>query len=74
MLRFYLEVREARMRWFGHVRRRDSGYSGQRVLKIELAGRRKRRRQQRRFMDAVKEDMQRAGVVVKDARHCVRWT
>lgn len=28
-------VREERLRWFGHVQRRDSGYTGQRMLKIE---------------------------------------
>lgn len=28
------------VRWFGHVQRRDGGDSGQRVLKMELPGRR----------------------------------
>lgn len=44
------------MRWFGHVCRRDSGYTAQRMLNTELPGRRKRRRSQRR-MDVVEEDL-----------------
>lgn len=43
---------------FGGGQRRDSGYAVRRMMKMELlSGRRKR--PQRRLMDAVKEDMQR---------------
>lgn len=38
--------------------RRDSGYIGQRMLSMEVPGRRKRG-PQRKFMPAVKEDVQR---------------
>lgn len=44
------QVREAKLRWFGYVQR-DSGYTGQRMLKVELPGRRRGgRSQQRRSM------------------------
>ena len=33
------KVRERRLRWFGHVQRRDSGYVGRRMLEMELSGR-----------------------------------
>ena len=46
------------MRWFGHVQRKDSGDIGRRMLEIELPGRKPRGRPKRRFMDAVREDMQ----------------
>lgn len=38
------------------VRRRDSGYNGQRMCNRELPGRRKRGGIQRRFMDVVKDE------------------
>lgn len=44
----------ARLRWFEHVQGRDSGYTGQRLLKMELPGRMKRGRTQRRSV-VVKE-------------------
>ena len=42
---------------FGHVRRKDVGYIGRRMLRIELPGKRKRGRPNRRFMDAVRKNM-----------------
>ncbi|KAK3542569.1 hypothetical protein QTP86_030397, partial [Hemibagrus guttatus] len=33
------KVREARLRWFGHVQRRESEYIGRRMLDMELPGR-----------------------------------
>ncbi|MCJ8740952.1 hypothetical protein PDJAM_G00064870 [Pangasius djambal] len=42
------EVREARLRWFGHVQRRESEYIGRRMLDMELPGRRRRGRPKRR--------------------------
>ncbi|KAI5085738.1 hypothetical protein C0J45_24215, partial [Silurus meridionalis] len=59
-------VREARLRWFGHVQRRDINYIGRRMLRMELPGRRKRGRPKRRFMDVVREDMQVVGVKEAD--------
>lgn len=52
---------------------RDSGYIGQKMLNTELPGRRKRERgsPRRKFMDVVKEDIQR--VCVTDARDRPRW-
>lgn len=38
------------------------------MLKMEQPGRRNRQRAQRRFMDVVKEDVQRVGVTVEGAR------
>ena len=49
-------MRVARLRWFGHVLRKDAGYIGRRMLPIELPGQRSRGRPKRSFMDAVRED------------------
>ncbi|KAI5107764.1 hypothetical protein C0J45_1358, partial [Silurus meridionalis] len=60
------KVREVRLRWFGHVQRRDMIYIGRRMLRMEPPGRRKRGRPRRRFMDVVREDMQVVGVKEAD--------
>ncbi|KAI5086740.1 hypothetical protein C0J45_2291, partial [Silurus meridionalis] len=67
------KVREARLRWFGHVQRRDMNYIGRRMLKMEPPGRRKRGRPKRRFMDVVREDMQVVGVKEADVEDRVVW-
>ncbi|KAF7655893.1 hypothetical protein LDENG_00048720, partial [Lucifuga dentata] len=67
------KVREARLRWFGHVQRRDSEHIGRRMLRLELPGRRPRGRPKRRFMDVVKEDMKLVGVREEEAEDRVRW-
>ena len=36
MGRFGKKTREARLRWYGHVRRKDDGYVGSRMLMMEL--------------------------------------
>ncbi|KAF7651093.1 hypothetical protein LDENG_00116160 [Lucifuga dentata] len=66
------KVREARLRWFGHVQR-DSEHIGRRMLRLELPGRRPRGRPKRRFMDVVKEDMKLVGVREEEAEDRVRW-
>ncbi|XP_051788831.1 uncharacterized protein LOC127529414 [Erpetoichthys calabaricus] len=67
------KVREARLCWFGHVQRRDAGYIGRRMLRIELPGKRKRGRPKQRFMDVVREDMQVMGVTEQDAEDRKIW-
>ncbi|KAK3520398.1 hypothetical protein QTP70_024152, partial [Hemibagrus guttatus] len=59
------KVREARLRWFGHVQRRESEYIGRRMLDMELPGRRQRGRPM--YMDGINEDMQLVGASVEDA-------
>ena len=42
--RFGEKTREARLRWYGHVRRKDDGYVWRRRLRMELPGNGKRGR------------------------------
>ena len=51
-------MREGRLRWYGHVMRRDQEYVGRKMLEMELPGKRKRERPKRRFLDIVKEDIE----------------
>ncbi|XP_051787950.1 uncharacterized protein LOC127529167 [Erpetoichthys calabaricus] len=67
------KVREARLRWFGHVQRRDEGYTERRVLRIEQPGWRKRGGPKRRFMDVAREDMQVMGVTEQDDEDRKIW-
>ncbi|KAK3525918.1 hypothetical protein QTP70_010973 [Hemibagrus guttatus] len=67
------KVRETRLRWFGHVQRRESEYIGRRMLDMELPGRRQRGRPKRRYMDGIKEDMKLVGASVEDAEDRDRW-
>ena len=55
--RFGEKTREATPRWYGHVLRRDDGYIGRRIMRIELPGKKKQGRHKMRFMDAVREYM-----------------
>ena len=71
--RFGEKTREARLRWYGHVLRKDDGYIGRRMLKMELPGKRKRGRPKRRFMDVVKEDMAEVKVKEEDADDRSNW-
>ena len=67
------KVREARLRWYGHVKRRDTDYVGQKVLNMELPGKRKRGRPKRRYMDTLVEDMKKVGVSEKDTQDRTKW-
>ncbi|KAK3540096.1 hypothetical protein QTP70_025804 [Hemibagrus guttatus] len=67
------KVRETRLRWFGHVQRRESEYIGRRMLDMELPGRRQRGRPKRRYMDGINEDMKLVDASVEDAEDRDRW-
>ena len=65
-------MRKGRLRWYGHVMRRDQEYIGRRVMEMELPGKRKRGRLKRRFPDVVKEDMGEVGATEKDIENRTR--
>ena len=71
--KFGEKTREARLRWYGHLRRKDDGYIGRRMLRMELPGKRKRGRPNRRFMDVVKEDMAEVEVTEEDTVDRRNW-
>ena len=71
--RLGMKMREGRLRWYGHVMRRDQEYVGRRVMEMELPGKRKRGWPKRRFLDVVKEDMGKAGAREKEIENRTLW-
>ena len=71
--RFGEKTREARLRWYGHVLRKDDAYIGRRMLMMEMPGKRKRGRPNMRFMDVVKEDMAEVEVTEEDTKDRSNW-
>ena len=47
--RLGMKMKEGRLRWYGHVMRRDQEYVGRKMIEMELPGKRKRGRLKRRF-------------------------
>lgn len=62
------KVRKAKLKWFGHMQRRDSGYFGQKLLKIKLP----KRREEEEHRDALWMNRKMVGVTKEEAKDRVR--
>ena len=62
------KIQESRLRWFGHLERRDWSYVGKKVEDLSIEGRRKRGRPKLRWRDKVVEDLREKGW--KKRRNC----
>ena len=65
-------LRQERLRWFGHIVRRDEEVEIKKVFELKI-GRRKRGRPVKRWIDMVEEDMKKRGVVQQDAGDREGW-
>ena len=68
-----MKMREGRLRWYGHVMRRDQEYLGRKMMEMELPGKRRRGRPKRIFLDVVKEDMEEVGAKETDIEDRKMW-
>ena len=71
--RLGMKMREGRVRWYGHVMKRDQEHVRKKLMETKLPGKRKRGRPKRRFLDAVKEDMGEFGAKETDVEDRTVW-
>ena len=67
------KLRNARLRWYAHVKRREEDYVGKRMMEMGVPGRRKRGKPRRRWIDLLREDMERVGAREGDEVDRVKW-
>ena len=65
-IRLKMKMGEGRLRWYGHIMRRDQEYVRRKIMEMELQGKRKRGGPKRRFLDVVKEGMGEVGAKEMD--------
>ena len=56
------KMREARLRWFGHMLRREGDEPAKMALEIKVEGHRGRGRPRQRWVDCVRSDMELKGL------------
>ena len=67
------KLRNARLRWYGHVKRREEGYVGKTMMEMVVPGKRKKGRPRRRWLDLAREDMERVGAKEGDEVDREKW-
>ena len=66
-------LRQKRLRWFGHIVRRNEEVKINKVFELKIEGRRKRGGPVKQWIDVVEEDMKKRGVVQQDAGDRESW-
>jgi len=67
------KVREARLRWYGHIQRREEVDCVKRILEADVHGQRSRGRQRKRWTDVVKYNTEDLWLTVEDTGNRAEW-
>ena len=68
------KVQERRLKWYGHVMRREEHYVRTRAMKMKVQGRRKRGRPKLRWLDKkVKDDIKEKGQSANEVYDRATW-
>ena len=61
-------MHESRLKWYGHVLRREDEYVGKRVMGAEVPGKSRRRIPKRRWLDSIRNDLSERELSGEDAQ------
>ena len=67
------KVQERRLKWYGHVMRREEYYVGRRAMEMKVQGRRKIGRPKRRWFDRVRDDIKEKGLSADEMYDRATW-
>ena len=67
------KVQERRLKWHGHVMRREEHYVGRRAIEMKVHGRRNRGIPKRRWLDKVDDDIKEKGLSADQVYNRPTW-
>jgi len=67
------KMREVRLRWYGHVMRKEPKSVVRTALNLEPGGRRPRGRPKKRWMDTIQNDLHATNLTPEDASNRAAW-
>ena len=67
------KIQERRLKWYGHVIRREEHYVRRRAMEMKAQGRRKRGRPKRCWLDRVRDDIKEKGLSADDVYDRATW-
>ena len=66
-------AKQNKVRWYGHMLRRDDGHVLRKALEFEVKGKRKRGRPKKTWKMQVEKESKSVGLEKEDAMNRVRW-
>ena len=67
------KVHKSRLKWYGHVLRREDEYIGCGKRVMEVPGKRRRGRPKRRWLDSIGNDLSERELSREDAQDRAKW-